>query len=255
MKIQLNSINYNTYNKYASVPFRSNFYTDSSVNMISDLKQHNEYYCAPTCAANALLNLASKGNFHLGENFENLIEGMAKTMKTSDKGTTSNNMCAGLDEYVRNMGYNCKIKYQGFRDVNPKYKRDNMPSMAWIKNELDQGKSIIVNIGIYKKVNENGKAVYKRDSGHYINVIGYGSNGIAKDPNCLTITDPYNKVQGNHYIKLNKIEEGKFVHNPTDDEVSLTNNAKGFYEITPRFNYFDPDEIGVLNAAVSVEVI
>jgi len=46
----------------------------------------------------------------------------------------------------------------------------------------------------------------------------------------------------------------KFISNNDDNETSLTNNAKDFLEISPRFNYFAADEVAVINGALSLEI-
>lgn len=222
-----------------------------------DVKGKEGYYCGPVSAANGIIMLAQNGfpNLYQQGKESELIEELAKYFKTDEKGTISDNMCKGLEAFVGSKGYNSKIMYQGFRPVYTKYKIAPLPDFNWIKNEIDQHKAVFLSIGVYKKSIQDGKTVYKRQYGHFVTAVGNNSNGLSIQPDYLTIKDPYSKIKGNHYIKINQIQEGKLIHNSDDNEVSLTDNAAGFYEISSKFNYFRPDEVGIINGVVSLEVI
>lgn len=230
-------------------------------NVVPDLKQHDiqdkeEYYCGPVSAANGIIMLSQKGFSNLFQSGTelNLIEDLASYFKTDKNGTTSDNMCKGLESFVNAKGYKNKIAYQGFRLVDTKYKTAALPDFNWIKSEINKGNAVFLNIGVYKKNVKDGKTIYTRQYGHFVTATGNGYNGLAVDPNYLTIHDPYNKIKENHYIKINQIKEGRFIHNPDDNEISLTNNATGFYEISPKFNYFNSDEVGVINGVISLGI-
>lgn len=229
--------------------------------LFPDLKQYTiptwgEYYCAPVSAANAIMNFAQKGFINLcpTNNSSILINELAKHFKTDTNGTTTKNMCEGLKSFVESKGYKANIEYKGFRDIDNRYKTTNSLDLNWINNEIKKENAVFLNIGVYKKIVENGKTTYTRQYGHYVNAIGDGNNGISNDKNYLTIHDPYNKVHGDHYIKTEQIKEGKFIHNKDDNEIALTNNAAGFYELSPKFNYFAKDEVGIINGVISLEI-
>lgn len=212
--------------------------------LFPDIKQENEYYCAPCACANALIYLDGVNN----NNPYKLVNELALLFKTDTDGTTSENLCKGIEKYYSAKGQNVNIEYIGFRDVDKKYKISDMPDLDKIKKAISEKKAVILNLGIYKKQGQT----YKRQYGHFVNAIGAGSNGFAFDNSYLSITDPYNKVSGKHYIKLQKIEKGTLEHNKDDNEIALTNNASGFYEITPKFNYFDNDEVALLNGVIII---
>lgn len=233
----------------------------SAQNAVSDIKQHgqgelSEYLCGPVSAANGIIELSKRGfaNLYKTNDSKTLINKLMAYFKTDKNGTTTKNMCEGLDEFVRAQGYTPQIKYQGFREINPKYKNGLIPDLKWIKEEIDKQNMVLLNLGVYKKTNSNGKNIYQRQYGHFVLATGKNSNGITPEANYLTIYDPYDKIQGAHYIKTSKIEQGKLIHNNDDNEISLTDNAKGFLEIPTRFNYFAADEVAVINGAVSLEV-
>lgn len=252
-------------NYAVSQPFASTHVTFGRNNLLinsPDLKQYDVkgkegYYCGPVSAANGIIMLTQNGSPNLYQQGKEpeLIEELAGYFKTDEKGTISDNMCKGLEAFVESKGYKSKINYQGFRPVDTKYKIAPLPDFNWIKNEIDQHKAVFLSIGVYKKSIQDGKTVYKRQYGHFVTAVGNNSNGLSIQPDYLTIKDPYSKIKGNHYIKINQIQEGKLIHNSDDNEVSLTDNAAGFYEISSKFNYFRPDEVGIINGVVSLEII
>lgn len=214
----------------------------STKDSLPDLKQNDEFSCAPVSATNAIIGIEK----NCTSNARKLANLLAINFKTDENGTTSQNLCTGLEKYFKEKGQTIKIDYQGYRDVDKKYKTAGLPDMTKIKKAVEEGKAVLLNLGIYKK----SDGIYTRQYGHFVNVVGCGSNGIVPDKNYLTITDPYNKISGRHYIKYNEIKEGKFVHNKDDNEVALTDDAKGFNEITQKFNYFNHNESAVINGAV-----
>lgn len=267
MAVYLNPIQINTQYKHPQSP---TLYKNNGINFCSktplkinypDLKQYTipevgEYYCAPVSAANAIIMLAHKGfsNLYQNKNSLSTIHELAKHFKTTNQGTTTENLCNGLKSYAESKGYKADIKYQGFRKIDSNIKSSNVPDLNWIKNEINKNNAVLLNLGIYKKSVQDGKTVYKRQYGHFVTLTDTGHNGLANVSDYLTIHDPYNHIQGDHYIKVKPITEGKFIHNTDDNEISLTDNAVGFLEIPQKFNYFASDEVAVINGALSFNV-
>lgn len=239
--MQILPVNFNFVQKYTPCSFKS-----AETLIYSDVKQKNEYYCAPAAAANSIITLTSSKN-----NSETLVEELAHIMHTDKSGTTSNNFCKGIEEYFNSKGRNIKIEYSGFRNVDKKYKTGELPDFEKIKNALKNNCAVVLNLGVYKKIGDK----YIRQYGHFVNAVNAGFNGYSADKNSLSITDPYNKIGGLHYISLKPIESGKLIHNKDDNEVALTDNAKGFYEISPKFNYFEYAETAVLNGVIIISKI
>lgn len=247
-----------------------NFYANNRVNFgaqqstraqYPDLKQYNipewgEYYCAPVSAANAVAMFSDNGypNLNQAHNSGKLINDLARNFKTTKRGTTTENLIIGLRDFVESKGYKADIKYQGFRDIDPSVKSANIPDLNWIKEEINKNNAVLLNFGVYKKGMQDGKPVYVRQYGHFVTAVGAGTDGLSANPDYLTIHDPYDRVKGDYYIKIKQISEGKLIHNAGDDEIALTDNAAGFLEVAQRFNYFAPDEIAVINGALSVSV-
>ena len=256
----------NTYQYFPKV----NFYTNNRINFgadttkkaqYPDLKQYNisewgEYYCAPVSAANAVAMFSDSGypSLNQSHNSMQLITDLAQSFKTTKRGTTTANLINGLKEFVESKGYKADIKYQGFRNIDPSIKSGNIPGLNWIKDEISKNNAVLLNLGVYKKSTEGGKTIYTRLYGHFVTAVGAGTDGLSANPNYITFHDPYDRVKGDHYIKVKTIPEGKLIHNAGDDEIALTDNAAGFLEVAQRFNYFAPDEVAVINGALSVAV-
>lgn len=231
--------------QYYNVP-KVNFYAGNRVNFgdnilsrvrYPDFKQYNlpnvgEYYCGPVSAANIIAMFAKKGfvNLYPTNNPIALIKELAKNFQTNNHGTRTDGIILGLKSFVESKGYKADIKYQGFRDIDPSVKSANIPDLNWIMAEMKKGNAILLNIGIYDKSMQNGKPVYTRQYGHFVTAVGAGTDGLSGNPNYLTIHDPYDRVKGDHYIKVKQIPEGKLIHNAGDDEIALTDNAAGFLE-------------------------
>lgn len=252
--VSINSINMNNMVSFSSRPSIKTFAPDLKQYEIPGLE---EYYCGPVSAANGIIMQAQRGFSRLYQSQESkaLIYELGGYFNADKNGTTTANMITGLQSFVNAKGYNCNLKYQGFRPIDSKYKTSTLPNLDWIKGEINKNNTVLLNIGVYKKSVKDGKTIYTRQYGHFVTATGQGSNGISMDPNCLTIHDPYNRVSGNHYIKTQEITQGKFIHNPDDNESTLTDNAVGFYEISPKFNYFANDEVGILNGVISLEML
>lgn len=225
-----------------------------------DLKQYNipkvgEYYCGPVSAANSIIDLSQNGFPQLYKsNSDSLIYELARYFKTDEHGTTTNNLCTGIEAYINSKGYQAQIKYQGLRPTEQKYFVGNTPDFNWIKQELGKKNTVILNLGVYRKEVKDGKTIYKRHYGHFVNVTGKNINGLNADTNYLSIYDPYDRVKGEHYIKITPIIEGTFINNTDDNEARLTDNAAGFLETPTKFSYFNSNEIAIIDGVISLEV-
>ena len=113
-----------------------------SSEIYSNLKQENEYYCGPVSSANTIINL-----FNLNQ--PNLVETLANYEKTKETGTTVNNLCKGIDKFLKNNNIKSNITYYGFINADKKYQKSQDINISQL-----QGQGII-NIGIYKRYNKD----------------------------------------------------------------------------------------------------
>ncbi len=199
----------------------------------SDIKQKDEYTCAPVCAANCIINYNNFDN-------KNLVEYFSKQAKTTEKGTTANNFCKALEKFFKKNKRTAYIKYYGIRPVS---KRFSSEKPLDIVKEISNGKSVILNIGVYSS---EGK-VYKREYGHYINAVMLQENGK------ITVTDPYAKEPYSIELKDFKTINLKIKHNKDDNE-RVIDKKYAYKEIT-NIPYLEKNETALLNGVISVHLI
>lgn len=266
--ISVNPSAYISYNNYSprslnspidSVCFKSNQPFLSNINKFPDLKQHSikgweEYYCGPTSLANGITYLSQNGypNLIKGKNNIETINLMAEYLHTGTLGTTTNNLCSGLKNVLKDSGYTYKsIEYQGLRAVDSEFSKGTLaPNLNWIKAAVEKKGIVLLNIGIYKKENNN----YQRKWGHWVTVVGHGFDGKKKNPDTLIIQDPYQENKGNNYFTLEKINEGLLIPSAKDDEITLNQNAQDYYKINSDIPYLKKDEIPILNGVIALEM-
>lgn len=199
----------------------------------SDIKQKDDYTCAPVCAANCIINY---NNFKA----ENLVEYFSKEAKTTKKGTKANNLCKALEKYFLQHKRTAYIKYYGIRHVDKRFK-SNKPLN--ITDEISNGKSIILNIGVYEK---DGNLL-KRKYGHYINAVTLDKSGE------ITVTDPYAKEPYSIELKDFPTTNLKIKHNKDDNE-RVFDREYTYKEIT-NIPYLENNETALLNGVISVHLI
>lgn len=199
----------------------------------SDIKQKDEYTCAPVCATNCIINY---NNFKT----ENLVEYFVKEAKTTKKGTKVNNLCKALEKYFIQHKRTAYIKYYGIRPVDKRFKANKTLN---ITDEISNGKSIILNIGVYEK---DGNLL-KRKYGHYINAVMLQENGK------ITVTDPYAKEPYSIELKDFKTINLKIKHNKDDNE-RVIDKKYAYKEIT-NIPYLEKNETALLNGVISVHLI
>ena len=204
------------------------------VSGFSDIKQKDEYSCAPVCAANCIINYNSFKN-----NESELIKYFSKTAKTSEKGTKTNNLCKALEKYFKQNKRSAIIQYDGIRPVDKRFKS---PKTLNTFNELQSGKSVILNIGVYKF----DGTTYKRIYGHYVNAINIDEKGQ------ILVTDPYEKAKA-FYIDLKDINTPAIQHNKDDNEKVIKNDFN--YKEVNGIPYLKQDERALLNGIISINLL
>ena len=162
-------------------------------------------YCLPVSVSDSLVFLASHGFPHLlpGGTTDATAAQIAliKTLASSEcmrtdpaSGTDAGPACVGIQRYVQSAGYVCRsIEYKGWRPMPnalAAYATATLPSLDWIKQATaDPSAAAWVNIGWYVAgANPNE---WKRVGGHWVAVVGYGTDGAGQaDPNVLLIDNP-----------------------------------------------------------------
>ena len=188
----------------------------------SNLKQENEYYCGPVSSANTIINL-----FNINQ--PNIVETLANYEKTKETGTTVNNLCKGIDKFLKNNNIKSNITYYGFINADKKYQKSQDINISQL-----QGQGII-NIGIYKRYNKE----FIRQEGHFVSFVGISDNSIY-------VLDPYNKHSDLETWtfekqKLNLINKDKTETFTQPDEC---------YMITYPIEYLDEGEFAIINGII-----
>ena len=207
----------------------------------SDIKQRQDYTCGPVSAANCIVNY---GLFNNDQTYnvpdeESLINYFIKEAKTTAKGTKANELCKALKNYFKKHNRIAIIKYEGIRRVDKKFKAEKPID---VKEELLNGKSIILNIGVYKTDN----TTYKRQYGHYVNVVDINQKGQ------FLVCDPYHKGSP-YYVDINYKPPVNKLHNKNDNERVLKNDFE-YQEITG-IPYLEKDETALLNGIITINLL
>lgn len=197
----------------------------------SDIKQKDEYSCGPVSAANAVINILNTNN-----DTKQLVSTMEILTGTDRYGTTAQNLISAIEKYLLSKRLHTDIKYYGIRKVEKKYKSKKPLNIC---AELQNGRSVILNIGFYKQKDSS----LKRQYGHYVNAYS------CKGENIL-IADPYSKNKSLFYIELDKLS-GIRIKNPKDNE-KYSLKKYDYMRITPAFEYQKKDEIPILNGIISI---
>lgn len=198
----------------------------------SDIKQRDDFTCAPVSAANCVVNY---NNF----DSNNLVEYFSKEAKTTTKGTKVNNLCKALDKYFIQHKRQAYIKYYGIRPVDKKFRSDKVLN---IFDEISNGKSVILNIGVY----EQQENVLNRKYGHYVNAVDIGENGK------FLITDPYAKAP--YFVEIKDYNLNVQIKHNKDDNEKVLHKKYDYKEII-NVPYLEKNEKALLNGVVSVHLI
>lgn len=218
------------------------------VNDISDFKQNNpraqfaeggKDFCAPTCLSDYLMWLGKNGYPALlpaGANAEDIQIALIKKLAGADylgtdpsAGTSPEQIMVGLKKYVTDSGYKVKsLSYQGFRPASKEFFSGvSVPSLTWLKAGAIEPKCCWLNIGWYKW--DEDSDTYTRTGGHWMALVGYGTNAQNKpSPSTIIVHDPLPRFGANKtniYIDLQKIDSGTL----TGSYKGLPRNARGFY--------------------------
>ena len=118
-------------------------------------KQNDEYSCGVVSAYNLI-------NDKCPDCKNNGIPELSKLLKIDKNGTTTFNLCNGLEKYFAKQQIGADIKYYGIKKVR-KFKEKQNIDFKTVEQYLANGYSAIINIGIYKKSNNT----YNRQYGHY----------------------------------------------------------------------------------------
>ena len=195
-------------------------------------KQPDEFTCAPTSSYNLIKTICPE--------CKTSIQELAIIQKTDKNGTTTFNLCQGLEKYFKSQNKKVDIEYYGIKKVR-KYKVDSNIDLSLLKKHLENNGQAIINIGIYTK---DSDGTFTRKWGHYANVV-------AVEIDSIKALDPYDKE--NEISTWLGIRKNKNIalKNMNDNEKYIKTNEA--YFINSGINYLEPTEFAVINGIVFIK--
>ena len=195
-------------------------------------------FCAPTAAANAIIYLSRHGyqNLFRGSTMDDayaLVRELASKefIGTADRdGTTDTTFILGLTNFVQKGGiHSPTFKYEGYRPLRGTLSGRETAmqvDLDWIKAEVAKPNTVVwMHLGYYKLVSPS---TYERFNGHFVNVVGYGTDGAVTDPNMFIIRNPVFKHDAAAgAANLRATLPGEKVMASRDVSGTLTGNYKG----------------------------
>lgn len=205
-------------------------------------KQPDEFTCAPTSTYNLIKTICPECKISIQE--------LTVIQKTDQNGTTTFNLCRGLEKYFKSQNKKINIEYYGIKKIS-KYKVSSKIDLMLLKKHLENNGQAIINIGIYTK---HSDGTFTRDWGHYSNVI-------AVDSGAIKVLDPYDKQNEistwtgveRKMLKTKKSEANTNItlKNINDNEKYIKSN--GAYFINAGINYLEPSEFAVINGIIFIK--
>ena len=196
-------------------------------------KQNDDFSCGVASAYNLINNKypdCKNNEFSL----------LRKLLKTDVNGTTTFNLCNGLEKYFAKQKISADIKYYGIKKVR-KFKEKQNIDFKTIEQYLSNNYAAIINIGIYKKLNNT----YIRQYGHYVNLISINDNE-------LKIFDPYDKENVFSYWQIK--QENANLLNINDNEKYETTVNNLYFVLTP-IEYCEQDEYAIINGIIFIKIL
>ena len=192
-------------------------------------KQPDEFTCAPTSSYNLIKIICPE--------CKTSIQELADIQKTDKNGTTTFNLCRGLEKYFKSQNKKIYIEYYGIKKVR-KYKVGSSIDLSLLKKHLENNGQVIINIGIYTK---DSDGTFTRQWGHYANVIAVENDSIK-------VIDPYDKE--NEISTWTGLGQGINItlKNINDNEKYIKTNKA--YFINSGINYLEPTEFAVINGII-----
>jgi len=219
-------------------------------------------YCGPVAVSNSLMWLAHAGCGRLlppgddpkAQQLE-LVRRLSsrRFMSTSPiGGTGAPGILKGLARYLAHAGCQYRsLKYQGWRGHPKRFSTGvRTPQLEWIRAGIQGGGAAWINAGWYRRTRYHD--AYRRRGGHWLTVVGVGTNEQGQDdPAVLIVHDPAPYAGtgfANEFIRIKLIESGWLL----DGKLSLP--AGGYYQLTGGMHVKREGELAIMDAAVVLRV-
>lgn len=178
-------------------------------------------HCAPVAVSNSLMWLDDNGFDGLVDNTADrkrdqhgLIATLASAqhMNTNpDNGTDPASVLSGVHSLLTVRGVTYKrLEFQGFRQVGEAFfTGEAVPDPAWVRRGFYDGAAVWLSLGFYAY--DAASDTYQRTSGHWVTLVGFGSDGEQEDAAYLIVHDP--AARGgtsltSHYVRTERVAAG-----------------------------------------------
>jgi hypothetical protein len=216
-------------------------------------------YCGPVSASNSLVWLSRNGYKALmpgvGDDSQLRVAGVLGSeayMNASLKnGTDVRRFIKGIRKYIEDKGMAARVLHQGWRcHTEASSHAEDVPTLEFIKSGV-LGKNVaFLNIGWYT-YNEQSDA-YRRFSGHWLSVAGYGKdeNGL-ENRSTIIACDPAPRAgyaRDFEYIELAPIRSGRLIGKYR----GLPRSARGFFKLEGGMHLNPLADVAILDSVVAV---
>jgi hypothetical protein len=176
-------------------------------------------------------------------------------MNTNEKhGTGSTRLMAGVQNYVRQSGYQIvRLEQQGWMEATKEFPRQSeVPSLDWIKEGLSHSSGAVwLWVGWYKV--DSATSSYVRSDGHWVTLVGYGKDQNRGDnSSSLLIHDPSPRTGMTAHtqrVKLVPINSGTLERKSPQNQ-TRRRDAKGFFELKGEMVLKRGADAAILDTAV-----
>lgn len=190
----------------------------------AEFENEGRNHCAPVAISDGLIYLATTRGFDDlvdGADHDSqiaLITNLAEEMANDPtEGTNPDKILTGLRTYANEHGYSFErlelATWRGVGASNKKYKIGTKPSLSWMSAAAEDPDTVeVLNFGWYK---QGADGTYARHSGHWVNVVGTGSDTLQFDIH-------------NPLLQSEKQEtDTRITLTPVDDDFSVANSNGG----------------------------
>ncbi len=212
-------------------------------------------FCGPVAVSNSLMSMFGRDLDWEGTSQYDLVNLLAspRFMNTHQaRGTGANALMQGVKTFLdRRDVKDFSIRFQGWRPHWNEFRTGHdRPNLDWIRATLASGGAVWLNVGWYRTGEDEGE--YRRLSGHWVTVVGYGQDAGGKhDPDILVIHDPAPRSgleTVRHHLVLEQLQSGKL----TGVARNLPRRARGLYLIRDGLHLKRGADHAIIDGAVAL---
>ena len=238
-----------------SVPFPDLTQTDPK----GQFARGGKSYCAPVAISNSLMWLYRRELNRAGTSQYDLVNLLAsKPYMNTDPvtGTGPNGVMRGVQKFMKDCGAGedqYKIKFQGWRSHRPEFATGvREPRLAWIRETLDSGGAVWLNLGWYR-IDQESKT-YQRIGGHWVTAVAAGQNRKGQpDSRIIAIHDPAPRAgreAKRQFVAMLPLKSGELIGKTRN----LPRPAAGLFQMTGEMVIKASADCAVLDGAVALRI-